>query len=238
MNRADGGLGGQPEISSASLSAYLGHIGEEHRDRSGWRGTLKQALTVARLPVERRRGHQFANSAHPLKLHLGCGGNYAAGWVNVDLARPGRRLDLRWDLRRPLPFPAGTADTIFTEHLLEHLPVDDGLRLLRECARLLVDGGVLRVAVPDLERYIEAYSGRDQLLDEVRPGRPTRGLAFCEVFFKFGHRSMYDFETLHVLCVEAGFSVVERSAFNEGRVQPSPDTPTRRAETLYVEAMK
>ena len=36
----------------------------------------------------------------------------------------------------------------------------------------------------------------------------------------------------------AGFPTVERSAFGAGRVQPSPDSPRRQAETLYAEAVK
>lgn len=48
---------------------------------------------------------------------------------------------------------------------------------------------------------------------------------------------MYDFETLERACREAGFDVVERSASGEGRIVPCPDTPSRRDETLYVDAV-
>jgi predicted SAM-dependent methyltransferase len=199
---------------------------------------LKSWLTTAILPVERRRARRWSASPTAIRLHLGCADNYLPGWLNVDLFRPGRRLDLFWDLRRPLPVPADSVQVVFTEHLLEHLSGSQALQVVRDCARVLSSEGVLRVGVPDLGRYIRSYAGEDPLIDEVRPGRPTKALAFCEVFYRFGHRSMYDFDTLRALCLEAGFADVEPSRFGEGRIQPSPDSAARRAETLYVDAIK
>jgi predicted SAM-dependent methyltransferase len=157
--------------------------------------------------------------------------------VNIDLLRPGRRLDLYWDLRRGLPFQSGSAAAIFAEHLFEHLTYEDGTILMRECARVLEPGGVLRIGVPDLDRYIASYLGQDDLIDRVRPGRPTRAIALGEPFFLYGHRCMYDFETLNRACVDSGFAAVERSSFGEGRILPSPDSLARRDETLYVDAL-
>lgn len=222
---------------AGSIGAYASRLAAlEERDH-GWRNSLKSWITWALVPLERRRAQRLSSSSDPLRLHLGCADNYLPGWINVDLARPGRQLDLRWDLRRPVPFPAGSIEVIFAEHLLEHLTVCQGLGVVRECRRLLSAGGVLRIGVPDLSRYVKSYGGNDPLLTEVRPGRPTPALAFSEVFYRYGHRSMYDFETLQALCLEAGFAEVHRSAFGLSRVLPCPDTPARRPETLYVEAL-
>lgn len=169
-------------------------------------------------------------------MHLGSSTNRLKGWVNIDLLRPGRRLDLYWDLRRGLPFPAGSAEAVFAEHLFEHLTYEQGVALMGECARVLQPGGVLRIGVPDLDRYVASYLGQDDLIDRVRPGRPTRAIAFGEPFFLYGHRCMYDFETLERACLDAGFAAVEKSAHGEGRVVPSPDSPSREAETLYADA--
>lgn len=175
-------------------------------------------------------------SVSPLRLHLGSGNNRLVGWVNVDFLRPGRKLDLYWDLRRPLPFSDESVDAIFAEHVLEHLPFVVGVGLLRECRRVVRTGGIVRVGVPDLDRYIASYLGRDDIIDRVRPGRPTRALALGEPFFLDGHRCMYDFETMKRALHEAGFTHVEHSRFGEGRLQPSPDSKGRRDETMYVEA--
>ena len=194
----------------------------------------KYLLTLGVMPVQRRRAHRL-QSMTPLRLHLGSANNRLPGWVNVDLLRPGRALDLYWDLRRPLPFPDASVDTIFAEHLLEHLPFPAGVGLLRECRRVLRPGGIARVGVPDLDRYIASYLGRDDIIERVRPGRPTRALALGEPFFLYGHRCMYDFETMQLALLDAGFTHVERISFGQGRLQPSPDSMGRRDETMYVE---
>lgn len=195
----------------------------------------KYLLTAGVLPLQRRRARRL-ESISPLRLHLGSSTNRLPGWVNIDLLRPGRTLDLYWDLRRPLPFPDASVDAIFAEHLLEHLSFPSGVRLLRECRRVLRRGSVVRLGVPDLDRYIASYHGRDDIIERVRPGRPTRALALGEPFFLYGHRCMYDFETMQHALLDAGFSQVAHSSFGQGRVQPNPDSAGRRDETMYVEA--
>jgi predicted SAM-dependent methyltransferase len=196
---------------------------------------VKVALTTAVLPTQRRRAASLSKR-RPLLLHLGSAGNRLDRWVNIDMLRPGRSLDLYWDLRRGIPFGSGSVDAIFAEHLFEHLTLDDGIRLLSECRRVLAPSGVVRIGVPDLDRYVASYLGDDDLIDIVRPGRPTRAMALGEPFFLHGHRTMYDFETLQYALEKSGFDVVERSKSGSGRIDPSPDSPLRRAETLYVEA--
>ena len=210
------------------------------RDSDGrpMRDAMKSFLTTLLAPMERYRARRLARSLSPLRLHQGCAGNHLEGWVNLDLYRPGRRLELRWDLRRGIPFEASTVDAIFSEHLLEHLSVASTLRLLHESYRVLRPSGTLRIGVPDLERYVNAYLGDDPLIGLVRSGRPTVGLAFTEPFFLHGHRSMYDFETLALLLRDAGFGLVERSRHGQSRISPVPDSQSREAETLYVEAVK
>ncbi len=203
--------------------------------RASTANTVKVVLTTAVVPIQRRRAAALAGR-RPLLLHLGSAGNRLDRWVNIDMFRPGRKLDLYWDLRRGIPFADGCVDAIFAEHLLEHLTLDEGIRLLRECRRVLAPSGVVRIGVPDLDRYVASYLGHDDLIDIARPGRPTRAIALGEPFFLDGHRTMYDFETLRYALRQSGFDVVERSAFGAGRIDPAPDNPARRAETLYVEA--
>jgi len=201
------------------------------------RDSVKRVLTTLRMPLERRAAAAMLRRRSPLRLHLGAADTHLDGWCNVDYARPGRRLELRWDLRRPLPFPDTSVDAIFSEHVFEHIPYPAALGLLRECRRLLRPGGVCRIGVPDFERYARSYLGDDPLIDEHRPDAPTRALAVAEVFFLHGHRSSYDFETLSAMATTAGFSAIERSRAGGGRIVPSPDTPSRAAETLYVDAL-
>ena len=121
------------------------------------------------------------------RLHLGCGLNAPADWLNVDgsmqavFARKPRLKNalvtlriypraqaaiewpaniLRLDLRRPLPFPDGRYRAVYSSHTFEHLHRQEALALARECCRVLVPGGVCRVVVPDLGAIIERYRQR------------------------------------------------------------------------------
>lgn len=87
----------------------------------------------------------------PYRLHLGCGKVRLKGWVNLDAERVPGVVDVAVDLRWGVPLADGSCGLVFCEHFLEHLGPEDGVRFLRECRRLLVPGGVLRVAMPSLD---------------------------------------------------------------------------------------
>jgi len=200
------------------------------------RAPARRFLTDAVEIRERRKVATLA-SRYPLQFHLGSGGTPKSGWVNVDLV--GDPVDLAWNCERRLPFSDATVDALFHEHLLEHLPLKGGLDLSIECYRLLKPGGILRVGVPDVARLLRSWLDQsDEFVQSVRPGRPTPFLAVQEVFYCCGHRTLYDFETLALLCRAAGFEVIEQRDFGDSRLSPCPDSEHRRSETLYVEAVK
>ncbi len=93
-------------------------------------------------------------------LNLGCGQRFRPEWVNLDLHPAGANVQ-RWDLQRKLPFSDGSFDVVYHSHVLEHFSKAEGLRFLGECHRVVRPGGIIRVAVPDLEKiarlYIEAF---------------------------------------------------------------------------------
>jgi SAM-dependent methyltransferase len=92
----------------------------------------------------------------PLLLNIGCGRRFHAAWINADL-RPSIPEIQRVDIRHPLPFPDASYDAVYHSHVLEHLHRGAGERFMCECARILRPGGVLRVAVPDLETIARGY---------------------------------------------------------------------------------
>lgn len=201
------------------------------------RERIKNVLTTGLVPFERRRAAALEQPRQSLKLHIGCGDTYLRDWVNIDMARPGRRLDLRWDLRRGLPFSDGSVSAIFSEHFFEHLDLHSAMQMMLECRRVLGAGGICRIGVPDFGRYMNAYDGSDAIIDEVRGYTPTKAIAINEIFYFYGHRSMYDSETLAVMLREAGFSSVKHLSFGESALAPCPDSINRRPETLYIEAL-
>jgi predicted SAM-dependent methyltransferase len=201
---------------------------------------LRQAAkvqgTALLAPIERRKADRLLRGGAPLRLHLGAGAHHPAGWVNVDVI--GMAPDVRWDLRKRLPFPDGSVQAVHLEHVLEHFPLGAVLDLLEECRRVLAPGGIVRVGVPDFGRYIESYAGDGAFVDRQRPGRPTRLIAVGEVALDHGHRSVWDGETLEFVLRDAGFEDARRRAFGDSALDPAPDSPAREPETVYAEARR
>jgi SAM-dependent methyltransferase len=158
---------------------------------------------------------------HPVpKLHLGAGSPDLADWLNTDLF-PGRLALVRLDATRPFPLPGGTFHCVFAEHMIEHVSPDGARRMLAEAHRVLVSGGWIRIATPDLlqvvrlraepqapdvQRYLAEVAGRHGLGPEpLRAARAVNGL-----FYGHGHRHLYDEETLAAELANAGFRDIAR----------------------------
>lgn len=197
----------------------------------------KVAATHAQARAARRRASELVARPGPLRLHLGCGWNYLDGWVNSDLV--GGKLDVAWNLLRPLPFPDGSVDAAFLEHVFEHMTYEQTLRVLGHIHRVLKPGGVLRVGVPDAGMYARMYTGDPEGLRTLRWGRATPMLALREVFQEHAHIAAYDAETLLLVLAEGGFpgATVTPGGTSE-LLDEAPDMPDRIPETVYAEARR
>ena len=91
-----------------------------------------------------------------LLLNLGCGQRFHPAWINLDLT-PMDTSIRGHDVIQPLPFDDAMFDALYHSHLLEHLPRDRALPFLCECRRVLRPGGILRVAIPNLEAIARLY---------------------------------------------------------------------------------
>jgi SAM-dependent methyltransferase len=120
-----------------------------------------------------------------LKLNLGCGHFILPGWVNVDVASlPG--VDVVHDLNKlPLPFENESVDEILCDDVLEHL---DYPPILKDCHRILIAGGKLRVHVPH-------FTSSNNAVD------PT-------------HKHQFSIKTLNFFCSET-FEGKRRSYYND-----------------------
>ena len=100
------------------------------------------------------------------RLNLGCGSRYQEDWTNIDFVSSGTTV-IAHDLRNRLPFGDNSFDVVYHSHVLEHFSPKDARKFLLECCRVLNPGGVLRVAVPDLEQIVREYT---RWLDLARKG--------------------------------------------------------------------
>ena len=109
------------------------------------------------------------SDSQPRLLNLGCGACHHPAWVNVDFRQTGPGV-MAHDLSRGVPFPDASFDAVYHSHLLEHFHASTAPLFLAECWRVLKPGGILRVAVPDLEAMARMYVKR---LDKALAGDPA-----------------------------------------------------------------
>jgi len=168
-----------------------------------------------------------------LKVHIGCGGHELPGWINIDNHPAPLAINLDWGL----PLPTGSARYVFVAHLLEHLfhPAQSS-RLLGEIRRVLAPGGVARIVVPDIEKYLRAYASGDEAFfaERRRQRRLPVELTHLETLLPYAgagatpdalfehHKFGYDFATLARALERAGFADVRRCGY-----QQSPHTELR-----------
>lgn len=101
-------------------------------------------------------------------LNLGCGQRFHRDWENLDFV-PTSEAVRAHDLQQGIPFPDGTFDLVYHSHVLEHFPKQFAPSFLRECHRVLKSGGVIRVAIPDLETIVRIYL---EALDKASNNQP------------------------------------------------------------------
>lgn len=89
-------------------------------------------------------------------LNLGCGNRFHPDWTNIDFVSTGEGV-IAHNLLQGIPFEAGSFDAVYHSHVLEHFTRTDARIFIKECNRVLKAGGVLRVAIPDLERIVRCY---------------------------------------------------------------------------------
>src|SRR3954469_4516798 len=102
--------------------------------------TLEDKLRKRRYRADALRA--ASRLQHPYFLHVGCGSIHFDGWLNTDFYENRGLVDFAWDATEAFPLDAGSCSLIYSEHFLEHIPVDKGALFLSECHRLLTIGGV------------------------------------------------------------------------------------------------
>ena len=107
--------------------------------------------------LDRRLIEDYLARGGPAKLHIGCGENLLEGWLNSDLY-PGSDRVLHFDATGRFPFADATFDYVFSEHMIEHVPYEGALSMLRECRRVLKPGGRARISTPDLRFLVGLYA--------------------------------------------------------------------------------
>lgn len=204
----------------------------------------------AKNTIEFRRARKqvkemLAKKNGPIMLNMGCGTDYKKGWINIDNNSDHniKKLDLNWDLTKPLPFDNESVDFIFNEHFIEHLTAEEGVASMRDCMRVLKPGGVLRMATPDLAVMIDKYKNvpisKDKSIKRFKLDFiKTKAERINVGFRNWGHKWIYDWEELERRIKEAGFSKIEQAKKDKSKHKQLNRLETREESTLVAEATK
>jgi predicted SAM-dependent methyltransferase len=131
-----------------------------------------------------------------IKIQFCCGGNKLPGWINHD-------VDV--DIRKPLPY-CSTVDFIFVEHGLEHITHQEAWNFLEECHRILKPGGVVRIAIPDVNRiWLDCTPEYQQAVLKSGYGDGSRKSAVKAAVFCHGHQAAWTGEMLKAFMAAVGF---------------------------------
>lgn len=196
------------------------------------------------------------------KLNLGCGVSFYKDYLNVNYWEnlpPGvihnpngtdGTVLLNWDLRAGIPLADASVDLVYHSHFLEHLDYAEGVAMLKEIHRVLVPGGVHRVLVPDLKKWVNAYLNDDLLIQEYRKvgvqvkelSHPTACTVLMGMVHGHHHKFIWDFETLEYYLRETGFRFIEETMYQQSCIVEikdiEPYEPLRALESLCVECRK
>ena len=192
----------------------IGFLWRHYQDRKTKKMLKGQCIKAAIGYLKQERVH---------KLQMGTGPNKLEGWFNTDLF-PRSEGIYHLDASEPLPFDDGVFDYIFSEHLIEHLTYDDAIMMLKECFRVLKVGGRIRIITPDIDRIISLRSpDKTELqrryiswhMESFFPSisKDKEVFVINNAFSGFGHRFLYDYETLRESLHRAGFDDVERMPY-------------------------
>lgn len=169
----------------------------------------------------RRRIVRDYVATHPVrKLQLGSGLKLMEGWLNTDCSLV-FKSPCFLDVTRPFPIENAQFDYVFTEHLIEHLTFKEGQNLLRESFRVLKPGGKIRVACPDLMKVIGLYTAprsaaREQYIKHCVDcslgdiGTYNECFVINNAVRNWGHKFLYDEQTMKLAMERAGFEDVVR----------------------------
>ena len=140
--------------------------------------------------------------------------------------------------RRPLRFPAASADHIIISHFLEHLHLDDAIAVIRNYFTILRPGGTLHIIVPDVgfkaREYVDKMgdpAAADEFVawlnfEKRHMPRLAVRLLRATGWFDMEHCWLYDHSSLGRLVKEIGFKILEQN--------DSPSAAFRRDDPCQV----
>ncbi|MBI2428137.1 MAG: methyltransferase domain-containing protein [Ignavibacteriales bacterium] len=196
-----------------------------------------------------------------IKLHIGCFDTPNDGWYNTDVTPHivisripllptllhafGIIDDLRYrqhqsgifrrvhylNALKSFPFDADSVGAVYSSHMLYNFTQAQALWCLQEVHRVLAPGGIVRLALIDLDELVRTYD----------PDKPEE---FLEPMYQPSVRGSknrmkwsYNATSLSALLEQAGFRHIVRRTFKTGDC-PDVERIDHRPDSLFMEGTK
>ncbi len=211
-----------------------------------------------------------------LRVNIGCGQTPTEGWNNYDnsfairiagipivshlaskigllsksqaeFVNFARNSKIKWaDATKHIPESDGSVEVLYSSHMLEHLDRRETAEFLKEARRVLIPGGIIRLALPNLKFHIENYldnKDADIFIESIllTKEKPKSIIDKIKTFFigDRHHMWMYDGDSLCKLLSSSGFR--DSKVMEPGStIIPNPGSlnlEERSEESVFVEAL-
>jgi predicted SAM-dependent methyltransferase len=140
-----------------------------------------------------------------LKLHLGSGNRYLNGYVHVDLSDY-EHIDIKTSVSDLKAIDDNAVKEIYASHVLEYFDREEALVVLGEWKRVLKKGGILRIAVPNMQTLFDIYKKTNDIQNILGPIFGKWKINNSEHIY---HKTIYDKKSLSLLLQSAGFKDIK-----------------------------
>lgn len=137
------------------------------------------------------------------KLHLGCGTKKIKNFINIDI-REDVNPDVIDDISKLNSFNDNSVDLIYACHVLEHFGRHEYNKVLERWFKVLKNGGILRISVPDFSKITEYYNKTKDLKKLI--GFLYGGQNYKENY----HYCTWDFESIEKDLKSIGFKEIKK----------------------------
>jgi hypothetical protein len=138
-----------------------------------------------------------------MKLHLGCGERHINNFINIDVRQLSGADDVD-DIKTLAKYKEGSIELIYASHVLEHTGRNEYMDVLKRWYDLLQPSGILRIAVPDMEKVFLHYNTYKDI--KKLCGFIWGGQTYSHNYHYIG----WDFESLESDLIKIGFNKVYR----------------------------
>ena len=195
-------------------------------------------------------GDMFFKSYPPKKvdtsqknlLNLGSGSVDLKNFINADFYRLHKiwsknKADWMLDITKPMKCLDNYWDGVLIEHTNEHILYTENYNLLSELYRTMKPGAVLRIVVPDLDKYLDWNSLKETVPKMNRYHSLPE--AICNLTQNHLHVSARNFDLMNELLCEIGFTDITKTSFMNGFMpELLVDSENHQWQSLYLEAKK